>query len=71
MHGVGSDTSLDVSVEQANWKTGLESSVQSGVVAYAHKQSILYLQMAACCATHCLPVMKNHEIIPSWGSMME
>ena len=55
-------------LEQANRRTSLESSVQSGVVAYAHKQSTLSLQMAARCAAHWLPVMKNHGIIPSWGS---
>lgn len=55
-------------LEQANRRTSLEPSVQSGVVAYAHKQSALSLQMAACCAAHWLPVMKNHGINPSWGS---
>ena len=55
--------------EQANQRTGLEPSVQSGVVAYAHKQSMLSLQMAAHCATHWLPLMKNHGIILSWGKV--
>ena len=55
-------------LEQANRRSGLEASVQSGVMAYAHKQSTLSLRMAARCAAHWLPVMKNHGIIPSWGS---
>jgi len=37
-------------------------------MAYAHKQSALSLRMAARCAAYWLPVMKNHGIIPSWGS---
>jgi hypothetical protein len=55
-------------LEQANRRTSLESSVQSGVVAYAHKQSTLCLRMAARCAAHWLPVMENHGIFPTWGS---
>jgi hypothetical protein len=55
-------------LEQANRRSSLEPSVQSGVVAYAHKQSSLSLRMAARCAAHWLPVIKNHGIIPSWGS---
>jgi hypothetical protein len=55
-------------LEQANRRTNLDSSVKSGVVAYAHKQSTLSLRMAARCAAHWLPVIKNHGIIPSWGS---
>jgi hypothetical protein len=54
-------------LEQANQRVGLESSVQSGVVAYAHKQSSLCLRMAARCAEHWLPVMKNHGIVPKWS----
>jgi hypothetical protein len=55
-------------LEQANQRSSLEASVQSGVMAYAHKQSNLSLRMAARCAAHWLPVLKNHGIIPSWGS---
>ena len=55
-------------LERANRRTSLESSIQSSVVAYAHKQLTLLLQMGACCAAHWLPVMKNHGIIPSWSS---
>ena len=54
-------------LEQANRRTGTESSVQSGVMAYAHKQSTLCLRMAARCAEHWLPVMKNHGIVPIWS----
>jgi hypothetical protein len=55
-------------LEQANRRSSLEPSIESGVVAYAHKQSTLCLRMAARCAAHWLPVMKIHEIIPSWES---
>jgi hypothetical protein len=55
-------------LEKANRRLNLESSVQSGVVAYAHKQSALCLQMAARYAVYWLPVMKKHGIIPTWGS---
>jgi hypothetical protein len=58
-------------LEQANKRLNLESSFQSGVVAYAHKQSTLCLQMAARCAVYWLPVMKKHGIIPKWGSKYE
>jgi hypothetical protein len=58
-------------LEQGNRRTGLESSVQSGVMAYAHKQSSLCLRMAARCAVHWLPVMKNHGIAPTWGGKYE
>jgi hypothetical protein len=55
-------------LEQANRRIALESSIQSGVVAYAHKQSALCLRMAARCAEYWLPVMNKHGIIPTWGS---
>jgi hypothetical protein len=55
-------------LEVANQRQDLESSVQSGVVGYAHKQSALCLQMAARCAEYWLPIMKRHGIIPTWGS---
>ena len=42
--------------------------MQSGVVAYAHKQSTLCLCMAIRCAAYWLPVMKKHRIIPPWSS---
>lgn len=58
-------------LEQGNRRTCLESSIQSGVVAYAHKQSTLCLQMDACCASHWLPVMKKHGIVPLWGGKYE
>jgi hypothetical protein len=54
-------------LEQGNRRTNLDSSLQSGLVAYAHKQSTLCLRMAARCATYWLPVMKKHGIIPKWG----
>ena len=44
-------------LEQANRREVFDHSVQSDLVAYAHKQSSLCLQMAACCATYWLPVM--------------
>ena len=53
--------------EQAN-RRSLEPSLQSGVVAYAHKQSTLCLHMAIRCAAYWLPVMKKHGIIPLWSS---
>jgi hypothetical protein len=55
-------------LKQANRRLNLESSVQSGVAAYAHKQSTLCLRMAARCAGYWIPVMKKHKIIPTWGS---
>ena len=58
-------------LEQAKRRTGLESSIQSGVVAYAHKQSSLCLRMAARCAEHWLPVMKKHGIVPTWSGRYE
>ena len=58
-------------LEQANRRLGLESSIHSGVVAYAHKQSALCLRMAARCAEYWLPVMKKHGTTPTWGSKYE
>jgi hypothetical protein len=55
-------------LEQANRRTHVDPSVQSGVVAYAHKQSSLCLRMAARCAVHWIPVLKKHGIVPTWGS---
>ena len=55
-------------LEQANRRVSLEPSVESGVVAYAHKQSTLCLCMAIRCAAYWLPVMKKHGIIPPWSS---
>jgi len=54
-------------LEQANKRQTLEPLVQSGVVAYAHKQSILCLGMAVRCATFWLPVMEKHRIVPTWA----
>ena len=58
-------------LEQANRRLNLESSVKSGVVAYAHKQSSICLGMAARCAEYWLPVMKKHGIVPTWGGKYE
>jgi len=55
-------------LEQANRRVGLEPSAQSGIVAYAHKQSTLCLRMAICCAAYWLPVMKKHGVTPPWSS---
>jgi hypothetical protein len=55
-------------LEQANRRLNVESSVQSGVVAYAHKQSAYCLRMAARCAEYWLPVMERYKIVPIWGS---
>ena len=54
-------------LEQANRRQTLEPSIESGVIAYAHKQSTLCLRMAARCATYWLPVMEKHRIIPTWA----
>lgn len=54
-------------LEQANRRQDLESSVKSGVVAYAHKQSRLCSRMAARCAVYWLPVTRKHGIDPTWG----
>ncbi|KDR65963.1 hypothetical protein GALMADRAFT_232763 [Galerina marginata CBS 339.88] len=54
-------------LEQASQRETVEPAVQSGIVAYAHKQSTLCLQMAARCAVYWLPVMKKHGIIPTWS----
>ena len=55
-------------LEVANGRVDLESSIRSGVVGYAHKQSALCLRMATRCAEYWLPVMKRHGIIPTWSS---
>ena len=55
-------------LEQANQRAVFDHSVQSGLVAYAHKQSSLCLQMAAHCPTYWLPVMATHGITPPWAS---
>ena len=54
-------------LEQANKRQTLEFPIESGVIAYAHKQSTLCLRMAAHCATYWLPVMEKHRIIPTWA----
>ena len=58
-------------MDQANRRKNLESSIKSGIVAYAHKQSSFCLRMVARCAGYWLPVMKKHGIIPTWGSKYE
>ena len=58
-------------LDQANRRKNLESSIKSGIVAYAHKQSSFCLRMVARCAGYWLPVMKKHGIIPTWGSKYE
>ena len=55
-------------LEQADRREVFDHSVQSGLVAYAHKQSNLCLQMAACCAAYWLPVMEKHGVTPPWSS---
>ena len=55
-------------LEQANQRVSLEPSVQSGVVAYAHKQSTLCLHMAVRYAAYWLLVMKKRRITPPWSS---
>jgi len=55
-------------LDQANRRVGLKPSVQSGIVAYAHKQSTLCLRMAIRCVAYWLPVMKKHGITPPWSS---
>lgn len=53
-------------LEQANQRQGLESSIESGVIAYAHKQANICLCMAARCAIYWLPIMKKYSIDPAW-----
>ena len=53
-------------VEQGRRREGLEPSLESGVIAYAHKQATISLRMAARCATYWLPIMKKCGINPTW-----
>ncbi|KDR76587.1 hypothetical protein GALMADRAFT_67342 [Galerina marginata CBS 339.88] len=54
-------------LEQGNRRRNLESSVESGLIAYAHKQANICLRMAARCAIDWLPILKEHGIIPTWN----
>lgn len=58
-------------LEQGNRRQGLESSIESGVIAYAHKQANLCLCMAARCAVYWLPIMKKYSIDPTWRGKYE
>jgi hypothetical protein len=58
-------------LEQGNRRQGLESSIESGVVAYAHKQANICLCMAARCAVYWLPIMMKYSIDPTWRAKYE
>jgi hypothetical protein len=53
-------------LEQGKQREGLEPSLESGVIAYAHKQATISLCMAARCAMYWLPIMKKCGINPTW-----
>ena len=52
----------------AGTRQGLESSIESGVVAYAHKQANICLSMATQCAVYWLPIMKKYSIDLTWST---
>lgn len=53
-------------LEQGKQREGLEPLLESGVVAYAHKQAAISLRMAARCAVYWLPIMEKCGINPTW-----
>ncbi|EDR06772.1 uncharacterized protein LACBIDRAFT_299636 [Laccaria bicolor S238N-H82] len=54
-------------LQQGIRRQGLESSVHSGIVAYALKQAAICSRMAARCAAYWLPVMERYGITPTWA----
>ena len=55
-------------LEQGNQRQGLKSSIESGVVAYAHKQANICLSMATRCAVYWFPIIKKYSIDPTWST---